>query len=117
MSFGKYFKSLRIKKNIRQKEIADCIGKSAMLVSGVENEKNGPFIEEDLIKISRCLGLSKKEEELLFIEAAIERGTLPGYLAQYMIQYRESYKLLAVLKEKKYKNKDISELIRKLEEN
>ncbi len=116
MSFGEYFRKLRESKNKTQKEIADCIGKSAMLISGVEKGKNGPFNTEDLKKIARYLELTKDEEESIMIEAAIERGVIPEYLVEYMSRVRKAYSLLLLLRNNKYTDKDISELIKHLEE-
>ena len=50
MGFGSYFRDLRIEKQITQKQIADVIKKKPMLVSNVENGKNGPFSDNDLNK-------------------------------------------------------------------
>ena len=116
MTFGEYFRKLRVKKSKTQKDIAACIGKTTMLVSGVEKGKNGPFSTEDLKYIARYLELSKEEEEELLIEASAERGSIPDHLIAYMRKYRKSYELIAILKEKKYNNNDISELMKKLEE-
>ena len=116
MSFGEYFRELRKKKNKKQKDIADCIGKTTMLVSGVENGKNGPFNTEDLLKISQYLNLNESEEEDLLIEAAIERGSIPDNLMEYMRQFRKTYILLSTLRKNKYDDKDILELVNKLEE-
>ena len=51
MGFGSYFRDLRIEKQITQKQIADIIKKKPMLVSNVENGKNGPFSDNDLKKL------------------------------------------------------------------
>ena len=116
MKFGEYFRKIRKSKNKTQKDIADCIGKSTMLVSGVENGKNGPFIAEDLKKIAQYLELTKDEEEKLMTEAAIERGVIPEYLVEYMSQVRKAYSLLITLRNNKYTDKDIIELVKNLEE-
>ena len=116
MTFGDYFRELRKSKNKTQKEIADCIGKSTMLVSGVEKGKNGPFNTEDLKKIARYLELTKDEEESIMTEAAIERGVIPEYLVEYMSRVRKVYSLLITLRNNKYTDKDISELVTNLEE-
>ena len=50
MGFGSYFRDMRIEKQITQKQIADVIKKKPMLVSNVENGKNGPFSDNDLNK-------------------------------------------------------------------
>lgn len=47
MLFGSYFKKLRVDKNVTQRQIADVINKKPMLISNVENGKNGPFSDED----------------------------------------------------------------------
>lgn len=47
MGFGSYFRDLRIEKQITQKQIADVIKKKPMLVSNVENGKNGPFSDNE----------------------------------------------------------------------
>ncbi len=117
MSFGTYFKELRNKKKKKQSDIAKVIHKSNMLISGVENGKNGPFSEKDLYLISECFGLSEDEKNQLFIEAAIERGSVPECLATYMKDYKKSYALLYTLSKKKYTDKEISNLIERLEEN
>ena len=116
MSFGTYFKELRNKKKKTQNDIAKAINKSNMLISGVENSKNGPFSEEDLYKISECLELSEAEKNQLFIEAAIERGRIPETIASYMKDYKMAYVLLYTLSKKRFTDKDISNLIDRLEE-
>ena len=79
MGFGSYFRDLRIEKQITQKQIADVIKKKPMLVSNVENGKNGPFSDNDLKKIVSFLELSKDEERQLYKEAAKARGKLPRW--------------------------------------
>lgn len=76
MGFGSYFRDLRIEKQITQKQIADVIKKKPMLVSNVENGKNGPFSDNDLKKIVSFLELSKDEERQLYKEAAKARGSV-----------------------------------------
>lgn len=49
-------------------------------------------------------------------EAAIERGVIPEYLVEYMSQVRKAYSLLITLRNNKYTDKDIIELVKKLEE-
>jgi len=63
MGFGSYFRDLRMEKRVTQKQIADVIKKKPMLVSNVENGKNGPFSDSDLKKIVTFLELSKEEED------------------------------------------------------
>ena len=116
MSFGKYFKKIRIEKNKTQSDIAKSINKSTMLISGVESGKNSPFSHEDLTKICDYLELTDTEKIELFVEAAVERGGVPEYLVAYMREYKSVYRLLNTLKEKNYDDNKISKLIDTLEE-
>lgn len=97
MGFGSYFRDLRIEKQITQKQIADVIKKKPMLVSNVENGKNGPFSDNDLKKIVSFLELSKDEERQLYKEAAKARGKLPQEMQAYIIKNDEAYYLLEIL--------------------
>ena len=116
MSFGEYFKNLRKEKSKTQGEIAKAINKSTMLISGVESGKNGPFVQEDLVRICEYLNLTDEEREKLFIEASVERGNVPESIAAYMKEFRMAFRLINVLKRKNYTDEDISELISNLEE-
>lgn len=110
--FGTYFKNLRKSKNVTQKQIADAIGKSTMLISGIETGKNSPFVEEDLEIISKVLMLSKIEKSQLFIEAAKAKGTLPVHLLDYVIHHDEVYDLLEVLAQKNLEGIFLKEIVR-----
>lgn len=114
--FGKYFKDLRKSKNVTQKQIADAIGKSTMLISGIETGKNGPFAEEDLESISILLRLSKMEKSRLFIEAARTKGTLPTYLLDYVMNNDEIYELLEVLVHKNMRESSLKEIVKYVKE-
>ena len=107
MDFGSYFKNLRKSKKVTQKQIAMVIGKSEMLISGVESNKNGPFMDEDLEKIIVYLNLSDSEGKELRIQAAKARGTLPTYIIDYMLSHGGVYKLIDVLAEKKINNEQL----------
>ena len=110
--FGKYFKNLRKSKDVTQKQIANAIGKSIMLISGIETGKNGPFTEEDLESISKTLMLSETEKSQLFIEAAKTKGTLPAYLLDYVICHDDVYDLLEVLAQKNMEGTSLKEIVR-----
>lgn len=100
MTFGNYFRALRVKKKVTQRQIAETIGKSTMLISGVESGKNGPFSEPDLNLIAEKLNLTVSEKNELFNEAAKARGKLPSQLADYIFQHPEAYEVIEVLAEK-----------------
>ena len=117
MGFGEYFKDLRKSKHFTQKEIADAIGKKPMLVSNVENNKNGPFADGDLKKISAVLDLNEDEEEKLYKEATKARGKLPAHLLSYIINHEEAYSLLEVLAKKELGNDSLSKIVQLVKEN
>ena len=110
MGFGSYFRDLRIEKQITQKQIADVIKKKPMLVSNVENGKNGPFSDNDLKKIVSFLELSKDEERQLYKEAAKARGKLPQEMQAYIIKNDEAYYLLEILARNELGSESLSQI-------
>lgn len=110
--FGIFFKNLRKSKNVTQKQIANAIGKSTMLISGIETGKNGPFTEADLELISKTLMLSETEKSQLFIEAAKTKRTLPTYLLDYVVCHDDVYDLLEVLAQKNMEGKSLKKIVK-----
>lgn len=115
MSFGEYFRKLRKSKNATQKQIADEIGKTTMLVSGVETNKNNPFSASDLDRIASFLNLSEQERKDLEKEAARARGALPAYMLRYFNDHDEAYQLLDILVERKIGTNSLQKIIRYVE--
>lgn len=111
MSFGFYFRELRKSKCFTQQQISEVIGKSAMLVSGVENGKNGPFSYLDLEKISRALDLSESEKTDLMRAAFISRGILPKDILDYLIQDEDAFTLLEACAHEKPDRDTISQIL------
>ncbi len=99
MTFGEYFKTLRKSKDCTQERIATAIGKSKMLVSGVENGRNDAFVEEDLEIIAELLELSSAEKSNLFFEAAKARCRLPSNIFEYMSKNDDMYRILELVVE------------------
>ena len=116
MRFGEYFKTLRRSKGFTQEQIASCIGKSKMLVSGVETGRNDAFLDDDLERIADFLKLSEEEESTLFFEATKARSRLPAHILEYMSRYGEIYGLLELLAKENMGEKDIKELKQFVEE-
>ena len=116
MGFGSYFIDLRRGKQITQKQIAYVIKKKPMLVSNVENGKNGPFSDNDLKKIVSFLELSKDEERQLYKEAAKARGKLPQEMQAYIIKNDEAYYLLETLARNELGSESLSQIIQMVEE-
>lgn len=116
MGFGSYFRDLRIEKQITQKQIADVIKKKPMLVSNVENGKNGPFSDNDLKIIVSFLKLSKDEERQLYKEAAKARGKLPQEMQAYILKNDEAYYLLETLARNELGSECLFQIIQMVEE-
>ncbi len=116
MEFGAYFRYLRKEKRVTQKQVADVIKKKPMLVSNIENGKNGPFSDNDLKKIIIFLELSKEEERQLYKEAAKARGKLPQEMQAYIIENDEAYYLLETLTRNELGRESLSQIIQMVEE-
>lgn len=116
MEFGSYFREMRMEKQITQKQIADVIKKKPMLVSNVENGKNGPFSDKDLEIIATYLELSKEEKRQLYREAAKARGKLPQEMQAYIIKNDEAYYLLETLARNELGREPLSQIIQMVEE-
>ena len=97
MTFGEYFRNLRKSKQFTQEEIASRIGKSKMLISGIETGRNDAFVDEDLEKISEILGLSFDEKIKLFYEASRARERIPSHILKYMNSHDEIYVMLEIM--------------------
>lgn len=110
MSFGNYFRELRKAKNITQKTIATAIGKSTMLISGIETGKNNPFSEADLEIIVNAMDLSDDEALELVRKAAMARGKLPQKMSEYIFNNSHAFKLLDVISEKNFGEKSLEEI-------
>lgn len=97
MKFGEYFRDLRKSKRLTQEDIASKIGKSKMLVSGIETGRNGAFVDEDLEKIAVAFRLSSDEKSKLFYEASRARDRIPIHLLNYMNNHDEVYCILEIM--------------------
>lgn len=97
MKFGEYFRSLRKSKRFTQEDIALKIGKSKMLVSGIETGRNGAFVDEDLEKIAVAFELSPDERSKLFYEASRARDRIPIHLLNYINNHDVVYCMLEIM--------------------
>ena len=116
MHFGIYFRKLRKEKNVTQKQVADIIAKNPMLISNIENGKNGPFSDSDLKKIVTQLHLTEDEERQLYKEAAKERGRLPKEMQDYITRNDEAYYLLDVFVKNEFGKESLLKIIQMVKE-
>ena len=116
MSFGQYFKELRVKKGFTQAQIADAIGKTRMLVSGVETGKNGTFSEYDLEKIASTLYLNDEEKKDLLYQAVCSRNRIPDDYMKYVNGHKNAFLLLEVMVRYQMDNELVQKLLEYAEE-
>ena len=77
MTFGEYLRKLRIDRKLTLRKFATLIGKSATLISGLENGDKVAPSDEVLRNIIEKLELSKEETEKLYDLAADTKTTNP----------------------------------------
>lgn len=115
MTFGKYFKELRKAKGYTQDQIASMIGKSKMLVSGIENNKNGPFSEADIEKISNAMALTKAERKALVLEVAKARNNIPVYMLTYIFKNNNAIEILDLMAEQNFNSEKLKQVFKYME--
>lgn len=111
MDYGSKFKVIRLERGKTQQDIADYIGKSNMLISGIETGKNKVFSDDDFLKISEYLSLTEEEKKELYKLAIISNSKLPKELSDYMCSSNKIIDLIEVVKESKCNDKEIKTLI------
>ena len=116
MKFGEYFKKLRKDKDCTQEQIARMIGKSTMLISGVETEKNGPFLDKDLEIISNGLSLSESERKELFWAAAKARNKLPPHVSEYVMRHKDAILILEMMEKNNMNEASLKRVVKFMEE-
>lgn len=91
MNFGSYFKDLRKSKGKTQEDLAASIGKTKMLISGVETGRNSGFSDEDIEKIVVALNLSDEESQTLRFEASQARERIPSEMMDYLFNHKDLF--------------------------
>lgn len=116
MSFGLYFKELRKSKGFTQEELAKAIGKTKMLISGVETGRNSSFTDEDTDKIIKALNLSVEEGIEFKIQASQARGRLPLSLTDYLFVHDDLLALLDKMADQHFDGNRLKAMINYVEE-
>ena len=116
MIFGKYFKELRKSKDKTQEELAGAIGKTKMLISGVETGRNASFSDEDIDKIIPALALTEDEGLKLRIEAAKARDTLPSDIAKYLFKHEDLLMMIGNMADRQIHDGPLDRIIKYAEE-
>ncbi len=116
MSFGPYFKDLRKSKNKTQEELAEAIGKSKMLISGVETGRNTSFSDEDIDKLIKVMELSDEEGEKLRIEASRASGKIPPITTRYLLNHEDLLIALGNMANRQLDGSQLKKIIECVEE-
>lgn len=116
MNFGEYFRNLRKQKKYTQEAVAEKIGKSKMLVSGIENGRNGAFLDGDLEIISSLFELNSEEKRKLFLEASKTRERIPIHILNYMNEHDDLYYILDIVSKSNFGDRKLKLLKKYVEE-
>lgn len=116
MEFGLYFKDLRKSKDMTQETLAEAIGKTKMLISGVETGRNTSFSDEDVDKIIKALKLSDEESRKLRNESARARNRLPSEVTGYLFAHEELLVTLENMADRQLDGNSLDRIIHYAEE-
>ena len=98
------------RKGFTQKQVADVIGKTLTLISGVEKGKNSSFQETDLLKITTMMKLTEKETNDLLWNAAKSRKQLPDYIVKSICSQEAIFEILNALPHGDYNVKELKDI-------
>lgn len=116
MKFGEEFRELRERKNKTQADIAEVIGKSRMLVSGVETGKNNSFTDVDIEKIILALGLDSQESYRLRTGAAKAQDKLPPHITRFLYENDGFLQIISEMAERNVGVNTLTRIITYMEE-
>lgn len=116
MKFGEEFRALRERKNKTQGDIAEVIGKSRMLVSGVETGKNNSFTDADIEKIICALGLDSQERYRLRTGAAKVQNKLPPHITNFLYENDDFLRTINEMAERKVGGNTLARIVNYMEE-
>ena len=118
--FGGYLKELRLERGFGLREFARGIGMDVGNLSRIERSKTSPpRAMEILQRIAKVLGIKKGAEEwdrLLDLSRADQPDRLAPDVAEYAAKHRFVPLLMRTVANKKLEDKELLELVRKIEE-
>ena len=110
-TFGSYIRSLRIKNNIGQRELAKKIGVAASYLNDMEKNKRAAPKTELIKKLSNIL---KADLDLLYDLAGNSKKTIAPDIVDYVENNPKVISLLRAAKSSKLNNDEIEELEKKI---
>ena len=85
-NFGEFISQKRIEKQITLRKMAGMLGVSAPFLTDVEKDRRNPFDMEKLTQLTKILGLSNEERELMFNLAGKKRNAVAPDLPEYIME-------------------------------
>lgn len=85
-NFGEFIKTKREEKQITLRKMAELLDCSAPFLSDVEKDRRNPFDMEKLELLSDILGLSPKDNALMYDLAGKKRNSVAPDLPDYIMQ-------------------------------
>jgi transcriptional regulator with XRE-family HTH domain len=82
--FSEFFRKMRIRSGITQKEMADKLGLSAPYITEVETGKKKPLDGEKLKQICEILKLTDREKDRMYDLAGQERNGIAEDIPEYL---------------------------------
>lgn len=83
--FGAYIAQMRIEKDVKLKPIAEKLGVSVTYLSDIIKGRRNPPDIDGLEALAEILGLSEKEENVMFDLAGRERNQVSPDLPEYIM--------------------------------
>jgi len=113
-TFSEYVRTLRISRNIGQRELARMVGISPSYINDIENNKRNPPRKEVIKKISDAL---EANLENLYDLAGKVKNKIPPDIPDIIKENEETTQLLRAIKKYDVKGSGIKELIKRIEES
>lgn len=111
MNYGSEFRRVRLARGKTQQETADYIGKSNMLISGIETGKNKVFSDDDFIKITEYLSFTEEEKMKLHKLAMGSNNRMPRELTEFICSSDKMADLLETIRVNRCNDEQIEVLI------
>ncbi len=84
MDFGSYLRQLREQRSLRQTDIAEILGVSAVYICDIEKGRRNPLDHNKIAILARRMEMSEDEVSQLFDLAGVARGSVAPDISDYL---------------------------------
>lgn len=84
MDFGSYLRQLREQRSLRQTDIAEILGVSAVYICDIEKGRRNPLDHNKIAILARRMEMSEDEVSQLFDLAGAARGSVAPDITDYL---------------------------------